>query len=121
MADNSREHLANERTFLAWTRTGIAIMAFGFVVVKFNLFVKQAAYLLQRAAPGPNKGYASVLGITLVIAGILITILAFVNYRRVSRQLERGEFRSSPALPIALTIFILLAGILLTLYLFSSI
>jgi putative membrane protein len=33
--DTSREHLANERTFLAWIRTSIGIMAFGFVVVKY--------------------------------------------------------------------------------------
>ena len=39
-ATNIREHLANERTFLAWMRTSIGIMAFGFVVVKFALFVK---------------------------------------------------------------------------------
>ena len=33
------DHLANERTFLAWIRTSIGIMAFGFVVVKFSLFL----------------------------------------------------------------------------------
>ena len=35
---NLNDHLANERTFLAWLRTGIGVMAFGFVVVKFSLF-----------------------------------------------------------------------------------
>ena len=35
---NCREHLANERTFLAWVRTSIAIIAFGFVIEKFSLF-----------------------------------------------------------------------------------
>jgi len=29
---DSREYLANERTFLVWVRMGIGIMAFGFVV-----------------------------------------------------------------------------------------
>ena len=33
------DHLANERTYLAWVRTGVGIMAFGFVVVKFSLFL----------------------------------------------------------------------------------
>jgi len=37
---DAREHLANERTLLAWMRTSIAIMAFGFVVVKFSLFIR---------------------------------------------------------------------------------
>ncbi|WP_167516127.1 MULTISPECIES: YidH family protein [Mucilaginibacter] len=35
---NASDHLANERTFLAWIRTSIALMGFGFVVVKFSLF-----------------------------------------------------------------------------------
>ena len=30
------EHLANERTFLAWVRTSIAIVSLGFVVAKFG-------------------------------------------------------------------------------------
>lgn len=38
---NPSDHLANERTFLAWVRTSIALMGFGFVVVKFSLFIKQ--------------------------------------------------------------------------------
>lgn len=35
------DHLANERTFLAWIRTSIGIMGFGFVVVKFSRFLCQ--------------------------------------------------------------------------------
>ena len=37
------DHLANERTFLAWIRTSIGIMAFGFVVQKFALFMRQVS------------------------------------------------------------------------------
>jgi putative membrane protein len=43
---NPADHLANERTFLAWVRTSIGIMAFGFVVVKFSLFTKQILFIL---------------------------------------------------------------------------
>lgn len=46
---NTSDHLANERTFLAWLRTSIGIMAFGFVVVKFSLFVKQISLLLGKS------------------------------------------------------------------------
>ena len=42
------DHLANERTFLAWMRTSIGIMAFGFVVVKFSLFIKQISLILGK-------------------------------------------------------------------------
>ena len=40
-APDRRDHMANERTFLAWVRTSIAIMAFGFVVEKFALFIRE--------------------------------------------------------------------------------
>lgn len=45
-SSNARDHMANERTFLAWIRTSIGIMAFGFVVEKFALFIKQITLLL---------------------------------------------------------------------------
>jgi Domain of unknown function (DUF202) len=32
------DHLAAERTLLAWIRTGLALMGFGFVVARFGLF-----------------------------------------------------------------------------------
>ncbi len=35
--NKAREHLADERIFLAWVRTGIAVMSLGFVVAKFGL------------------------------------------------------------------------------------
>ncbi len=37
--DRSTQHLANERTFLAWLRTCIALMGLGFVVARFSLFL----------------------------------------------------------------------------------
>ena len=45
---NRSDHMANERTFLAWVRTSIAIMAFGFVVEKFALFIKGLEYSFER-------------------------------------------------------------------------
>jgi putative membrane protein len=34
------DHLANERTFLAWIRTSISIIVFGFVVAKFGITLR---------------------------------------------------------------------------------
>ena len=42
-----KDHMANERTFLAWIRTSIGIMAFGFVVEKFALFIDKLSYLMR--------------------------------------------------------------------------
>jgi putative membrane protein len=39
MYANLRDHLANQRTFLAWLRTGLALVAFGLVVGRLSLFL----------------------------------------------------------------------------------
>ncbi|KAA0129612.1 DUF202 domain-containing protein [Chryseobacterium sp. SN22] len=39
--NNTSDHLANERTFLAWLRTSVALMGFGFILVKFSLFLNR--------------------------------------------------------------------------------
>jgi uncharacterized membrane protein YidH (DUF202 family) len=67
---SASDHLANERTLLAWTRTSIGIMAFGFVVVKFSLFVKQLSLALGKEYIIPSRGYSAIAGILLVAVGV---------------------------------------------------
>jgi len=57
---NTANHLANERTFLAWIRTSVGLMAFGFVVVKFSLFVKQISLLIGGGDVVQNRGYSAI-------------------------------------------------------------
>lgn len=116
----SREHQANERTFLAWVRTSIAIMAFGFVVEKFSLFLKQLTVLLGKTSEPITSGYSAILGVVLVGFGLLIAALAFFQYRSVEKQLNRDTFRSSRWLPVILISFIQLIGVVLLVYLIQS-
>lgn len=44
------EHLANERTFLAWVRTSIAVVSLGFVVAKFGLWLERITQLSPNSA-----------------------------------------------------------------------
>lgn len=117
------DHLANERTFLAWIRTGIAIMAFGFVVVKFALFVKQITFILGNGhsdATLPNRGYSAAIGIGLVALGTIISLLAFFRYRSIEKQLQEQRFVPSFTLLALLTVAIILVGFLLVIYLIPS-
>ena len=117
---NARDHLANERTLLAWIRTSIGIMAFGFVVVKFSLFVKQISLLLGKNATIPQHGYSSVIGIFLVALGAIILVLSFIKYKRTEKQLSHDSFQSSSKLILFLTITIIIISMLLILYLVES-
>ncbi|MBS1668399.1 MAG: DUF202 domain-containing protein [Bacteroidetes bacterium] len=121
MNSNTNEHLANERTFLAWVRTSIGIMAFGFVVVKFSLFVKQISIVLGKQIVLQQHGHSNIIGILLVAAGSISLIISFVQYKRTQKQINEGVFTSSSIFAALLTIFIFLISIFLIIYLINSI
>ncbi|WP_454802790.1 YidH family protein [Mucilaginibacter phyllosphaerae] len=114
------DHLANERTFLAWIRTSIALMGFGFVVVKFSLFIWQISIVLTDKSILPGKGYSSFIGILLVAIGALMALLAFFRYKRTERQLMEKNYEPSFLLSLLLTIFIVIMSGLLLYYLLPS-
>jgi len=120
-ANSTNEHLANERTFLAWVRTSIGIMAFGFVVVKFSLFVRQISIVLGKQLIPQSHGYSNIIGILLVIAGSSSLIISFVQYKRTEKQINNDNYISSSSLTAALTVFIFLTSIFLIVYLINSI
>jgi uncharacterized membrane protein YidH (DUF202 family) len=124
-SSHAADHLANERTFLAWIRTCIGIMAFGFVVEKFSIFIKQIAIVLGRSDPQlqpnvPMHG-SSIFGVLLVALGALICLLAFVQYKKVQQQIESDAYQPSILLYIMLTLSVLLIGIFLVVYLNNNI
>lgn len=118
-----RDHLANERTFLAWIRTSIGIMAFGFVVEKFSLFLKQiAAFIKQPLAPEHGlstylQGYSAIVGIILVALGALMSLLAFIKYRKTGKQINEQCFKPTLLLDLMLTMIVFFIGIFLAVYL----
>jgi putative membrane protein len=122
---NRRDHMANERTFLAWIRTSIGIMAFGFVVEKFALFIKKLSYFLGKPntfeADPASIGYSSIFGIVLVASGALMGILAFVRYKKVEREIEEDTYKPSVILDILVAMGILAIGIFLVMYMMHSI
>ncbi|MDQ6844135.1 MAG: DUF202 domain-containing protein [Bacteroidota bacterium] len=117
----ARDHLANERTYLAWVRTSIGIMAFGFVVVKFSLFVKQIGLVLGKQIVLHQRGYSAVIGIVLVGVGSLSLILSFLQYKRIQKQLREGIYSSETPLTTLLTALIFLISVTLIVYLIGSV
>jgi uncharacterized membrane protein YidH (DUF202 family) len=119
-----RDHMANERTFLAWVRTSIGIMAFGFVVEKFALFMRRLPYLF-----GENKlsipsaasfGYSTIFGILLVAMGALMGLLAFIRYKKVEREILDDTYQPSMLLDIMVAMGILAIGLFLVFYMIHS-
>lgn len=119
---SATDHMANERTFLAWIRTSIAIMAFGFVVVKFALFVKQIGLVVTDNIDAlPNRGYSALIGIVLLGVGILMALLSYFQYKRNERDLLSNTYHPSSKMSTLFTFVIILVGLLLMVYLLPSI
>ncbi len=117
----TNDHLANERTFLAWIRTSIGIMGFGFVVVKFSLFVKQMSIFLGKDHVIQQKGYSAVIGVLLVAIGAFTSLLAFINYKKIKKQIDADAYSSSTPLITFTTGCILFISALLIWYLLDSV
>jgi putative membrane protein len=116
----SREHLANERTFLAWVRTGIAVIAFGFVVVKSSMFVEDRTLTGPEENTIPGEQFTAFVGIVLVVAGTLMATGSYFRYRQTKKQLRQGIYNHSSAILAMVTIGVLLAGALLIVYLIRT-
>lgn len=116
-----RDHMANERTFLAWMRTSIGVMAFGFVIEKFAVFLKRAVQFLKpehgvQLSPTAQES-PIVFGILLIAIGALMGLFAFINYKKIERQIESGTYESHRPLATLLTVLVMLTGIVLIVYL----
>ncbi|MEO1378653.1 MAG: DUF202 domain-containing protein, partial [Cyanobacteria bacterium J06635_10] len=89
-----REHLANERTFLAWLRTSIALIGFGLAIARFGLFLRQPQITTTQQIVQNNSVFNSEnLGLSLVIVGIIVIALAAWRYNRVFWQIERADYQ----------------------------
>src|SRR5215467_4560553 len=95
-SSHATDHLANERTFLAWMRTSIGIMAFGFVVVKFSLFIRQVSGLVGTTVTlPPQHGYSAVIGITLVALGAVVLLLSYFKFKKTEKEIDHESFQPS--------------------------
>src|SRR5690606_42000916 len=91
----STDHLANERTFLAWIRTSIGIMGFGFIVVKFSMFIKQLSLFVGKQPNTPQLAYSGIIGVVLVALGVLTAVMAYLSYSKVEEELDADQTSSS--------------------------
>ena len=92
--DRARDHLANERTFLAWLRTALAVVALSAV--------------LARLRPRHDSSTAAAVAI-VAACGIVVLVYGVVRYYAVARDLEAGEFHPANRSPALIAIVVVLA------------
>ena len=89
-SSRARDHLANERTFLAWVRTGVAVIIFGFAIGRFAIAIRQLAAIQGTTLRTPELSVW--FGTIAMIAGVLLTLAGLLRYRRTRARLESGTF-----------------------------
>lgn len=109
-----QQHLANERTYLAWVRTSIAIIGIGFLAssLHFNNIraVSQAADMI-----------AVFVSIFSLLVGLIILLFATINYFAVRRNINSQTFKSANRLIKLSSVIIFFIFLLLGIYLISII
>ena len=119
-ADHVSEHLANERTFLAWVRTSIAIVGLGFVMAKFSVWLRQFLGTVAPQAKVPPAGASLPAGIVLIALGALTTLLAYRRYLRVARAIDAGAYTAQRGLLVLVTLALVVVSVAVIVYLVAS-
>jgi putative membrane protein len=115
-SNRARDHLANERTFLAWVRTSVAIVVFGFAIGRFAVAMRQLTAFQGREAMG--TGLSVWMGMSSILAGVVMVVAGLVRYRRTRAQLDEGKFEPAGFVVDLVTILTALFGLALAGYLF---
>ena len=103
-----RDHLANERTLLAWQRTALGIIAIGFLVDRFALEEAGSAFA------------GSLVGIGLIVLGAMVSAVGAYRFVRTEREIDTQTYRPALLAPLALTTSIVIGALALVLFLLAT-
>jgi len=119
------DHMANERTFLAWIRTSLGIIAFGFVIERFGLFIRQMGLILGKAGlqtPAISHGVSEIVGVFVVGFGTLLCLLAYINFKKAEKHIIESTsiYLPSGSIYMILISAIVTLGVCLVIYLMQN-
>ena len=118
MIENSnlaRDHLANERTFLAWVRTSVAVVVFGFAIGRFAIAMRQLTEF--QGHESKTTGISVWLGMSAILAGVAMMVAGLVRYRKTRAQLDEGKFEPAGFVVDLVAILTVLFGLVMAGYL----
>lgn len=96
-----RDHLANERTYLAWMRTAIALMGFGVLIARIRL-------LQSSNFSPPGNGWK--IGFSFAIVGLLTVLLSTKHYFAIRYDIDEDTYEPTDRWVILFSLSILVLG-----------
>jgi putative membrane protein len=117
-----RVFFAAERTLLAWLRTGLTIIGLGFIISRFGLFIQLLVLQPQLATPHANAIISKLLGISFVLVGSILIVIAAIQHKRFVKTLTDDQLPNTYVNKLAylLAMFIASLGVLLAFYLWVA-
>jgi putative membrane protein len=113
--NRARDHLANERTFLAWVRTGAAIVVFGFAIGRFAIAMRQLTALQGHEVR--TAALSVWMGSGAIVAGVVMVVAGLVRYRKTRAQIDSGSFEPAGFVVDLVAILMVVFGVVLAGYL----
>lgn len=106
-----RDHLANERTYLAWIRTGVATMGLGVVIAKLK-------YILGPAYPqSSGVVHAANIGLFFDAIGLATIAMAVLFFLRIQQQIRTRSYRAHKEFVMILAALMIALGLVILWYL----
>lgn len=106
-----RDHLANERTYLAWMRSAISLLGFGVLIVRIRV-------LRPPLAPH-SPGFGWKLGLAFSMVGLLMVGLSSLHYFGVRNDIEDDVYEPPDRWVLLSTLVLLCLGAFVVLYIFQ--
>ncbi|MBD1915725.1 MULTISPECIES: DUF202 domain-containing protein [Cyanophyceae] len=110
-SSRARDHMANERTYLAWMRTAIALIGFGVLIARLR-------YLVSPDVPGTGQGW--MVGLGLCSIGLITVLLSTWHYFAVLDAIESNTYEPNSRWVILFSLVVTLLGAGVLYVLFSA-
>ncbi|WP_078553680.1 YidH family protein [Bacillus alkalicellulosilyticus] len=105
-----QQHLANERTYLAWIRTSIALIGIGFLVASLHFNTTMTEVL--------SDTIAIVFCTFTFCVGVATIVISTIQYYRNRKTINEQTFYSSNLLIILMSSVMIMAFIFCLVYIF---
>lgn len=105
----TQQHLANERTYLAWIRTAIAIIGIGSLSSSLHFIIGDTGKSISNIL-------ALLIGSGAAVLGVIIIVFATYSFVQKKKQIETGVFYMISFPVLTTSIFLIVLAVIAILY-----
>jgi putative membrane protein len=108
------DHMANERTFLAWVRTALSLIGLGFVLARMGLFLRELALTAAAPLQGLRTGQEFLItGVVFLLLGSILCGWTGWLYDRNRRAIDEDRYEPARLSALSLSITVLAGGLII--------